>query len=271
MPATVVTENPEDPRYWQERVKTLEKRLKALEDKTIPYLAHQRGAVPGFMRAIQINDPKQAASMWLNLQGNLPGISPYQAVTDANNIIRAELGNLAANGNSPAQFGFRANNASGVPIFDSLGLISALTVIGSSVSPWGFNTLTGVAGPPFGITGQGGEVSLASATFSVPRQVSVFLIGSVVAAGWTTVGPIPLGTPIYIRVAGQVNSASSCVIHSLTLNTTTAATGATPLQVLTLTTSGNPYTVNMWWNSFASGNDRLDVYTTNLYAFQLGS
>jgi hypothetical protein len=105
--------------------------------------AHQKGPLPGYMRAVQINDVGLGSSMWLNLNGNIPGIAPYQAITDANKVVRAELGNLAANGVSPAQFGFRANSGAGTPIFDSLGLIGVMTLLGSSsTSGQSFTTTT---------------------------------------------------------------------------------------------------------------------------------
>ena len=209
--------------------------------------------------------------MWANYQNTGPGSGPYSAVTDPNNVVRAEWGNLAAVGNSPAQYGFRANDSSGVPLFDSLGLIKALTVLNSSSSQsWTSSTLNG-AGGSAGISGVGGEVSLTNFTFSVPRTVSVLLIGTCAAAAWITTGIVPLAAPIYIRVTGQANSASSGVAHSATAGNTTSPTGATPLQVLSLTTAGNPYAANMYWNSTGGTNDRLDLYAVNLFCFQLGS
>lgn len=120
----------DDPRVLQQTITDLQTRVKTLETQTLALAANQKGPIPGFMRAVQINDPGFKSSMWMNLVGNQPGQSPYQAVTDTNGTIRVELGNLAANGNSPAQFGLRANNASGTPIFDSLGLIGVFKSLG---------------------------------------------------------------------------------------------------------------------------------------------
>lgn len=53
-------------------------------------------------------------------------LNQYQDVTDANGTVTAEWGKLAAKGNSPAQFGFRANDASGNPFFDSQGLFAGV-------------------------------------------------------------------------------------------------------------------------------------------------
>ncbi len=51
------------------------------------------------------------------------------AAIDEFGVVRAEMGNLAANGISPAQWGFRASIAAG-PIFDSLGLIAVMQELG---------------------------------------------------------------------------------------------------------------------------------------------
>lgn len=112
----------DDPRFLQQKIEKLEHDLKNLRAVSLPFLVHQRGAVPGTMRAVQIGDVSQKSSMWMNLVGNQPGQAPYQAVTDSAGTVRAEMGNLAARGSSPAQFGFRSNDASGNPIFDTIGL-----------------------------------------------------------------------------------------------------------------------------------------------------
>ena len=121
----------DDPRYVQQVIEGLKREIAELRQKTLPLAVHQRGPIPGFMRAVQINDPGQASSMWMNLVGNTPGQAPYLATSDPNGVVRAELGNLAANGISPAFWGFRANAADGSPIFDSLGLIAVMKVLGT--------------------------------------------------------------------------------------------------------------------------------------------
>jgi len=112
----------DDPRYVQQQFEKLQRDIKALQTTTLPFAVHQKGAIPGFMRAVQIGDANQKSAMWIDLVGNTPGQAPYLAVTDANGTVRVELGNLTANGSSPAQFGIRVNDATGSPIFDSVGL-----------------------------------------------------------------------------------------------------------------------------------------------------
>lgn len=46
----------------------------------------------------------------------------YMTFLDSNGTVRVELGNLPARGSSAAQFGLRVNDASGNPIFDTIGL-----------------------------------------------------------------------------------------------------------------------------------------------------
>src|SRR5262249_31458072 len=113
--------NLEDVRQLRAVLDDLQKRMTRIEGSTVPFAVDQKGALPGYMRAVQINDVAQKSSMWMKLDGNQPGQAPYQAVTDASGVVRVELGNLAANGISPAQFGLRVNNAAGNPILDNIG------------------------------------------------------------------------------------------------------------------------------------------------------
>lgn len=259
----------DDPRYLQQVIEALTLRVKALEGNTLPFAANQKGALPGTMRAVAINDRGQSGSMWINFTNAGPGLGPYLAVTDSSGVIRVELGNLAANGISPAQFGFRSNNASGTPIFDSLGLIAVMQLIASSQSQSYISATLSGPGTGTGISGTGGEVTIASTgNFTLSRQANVLLIGTCAAAGWTTTGIVPLIAPIYIRVPGQANSASGTVHHSGVAGSTTDPTSATPVQVLTL--PAGTYSASLLWNS-VSGNERLDVYAYNLFVFLLGS
>ena len=155
----------DDPRFLQQKIEKLEKDLKDLKAVSLPFLVHQRGAVPGFMRAVQLNDVGSKSSMWLNLSGSQPGKAPYQAVTDASGVIRVEIGNLDVNGISPAQLGFRANDAAGAPIFDSLGLIAVMTQLANAFAGSTFNVTSST---PTLITG-------ATITFSLSRQISVLI------------------------------------------------------------------------------------------------
>lgn len=159
----------DDPRYLQMKIEALEKQLAELRKFTLPFAVHQRGTMPGRMRAVALNDPGQKGSMWANYDNTGPGAGPYSAVTDTNGIIRAEWGSLAANGVSGAQFGFRANDASGVPIFDSLGLIAAASLLGST-GPVNVGPVTG--------NGSWQSVSGSSVSFSLARTTRVLMLGA---------------------------------------------------------------------------------------------
>ena len=109
--------------------------------------------MPGWFRAARI----EGNQMLINMVDSKAGVAPRISVTDLAGITRAEMGNLASytgpNGlNSPAMYGFRANDATGNAIFDSLGLIAVLSFLVNggtqTVGP-----ITGVAGPPTGLSG----------------------------------------------------------------------------------------------------------------------
>ena len=70
------------------------------------------------------------ARMWMDFVSLVAGTGPLLSVNDGT-VNRVQIGNLAANGVSLAQIGIRVNDASGSPLFDSLGLIKAATIVGS--------------------------------------------------------------------------------------------------------------------------------------------
>jgi hypothetical protein len=79
-------------------------------------------------------------------QGTLWSLTQSEfAAIDPNAVTRAEMGNLGANGVSPAQWGFRASDATGTPIFDSLGLIAVMKSLGSTNNNPGSTTSTSFA------------------------------------------------------------------------------------------------------------------------------
>jgi hypothetical protein len=108
-------------------------------------------------------------------------------VTDPNNTVRAQMGNLAANGASAAQWGFRANDASGAPIFDSLGLISisVMKVLGTFTN----NAATAITSTT-PVVEDGVTV-----TFSLARAVNVL------ALAWVTGRVAGTGTQAIVQLA----------------------------------------------------------------------
>ena len=273
----------------QSYLRALEARLEQAE-RSLRLLPNQRGPLPGWLRAGTIESSVIVASTIyaakllppqgttgphasLDLSGATPGVSPLLDINDGTRD-RVQIGNLAAYTDpagvvSPAMYGGRAVDASGNLVWDTVGHSQVMKVLASSNTGGTFSssTLNGVAGPPFGITGTGGEVQVASVGFSLGRQATVKIEGLCSAAGWTNSGIIPLITPIYIRVDAQSNSVPGTVFHSLTVGSTTAPTSCTPYQLLTL--AAGSYTARLWWNS-PSANERLDVYGYNLTVFLLG-
>lgn len=88
------------------------------------------------------------------------------SVADPAGKVRAEMGNLNANGNSPAQWGFRANDATGAPIMDSAGLMGVMQQIGFVFTVTPGSTSSGTPG----------VIPLMTKTFSVTRQSRIFYI-----------------------------------------------------------------------------------------------
>src|SRR5262249_21391806 len=134
----------DDPRFLQQVIEKLQKDVEHLKKSTIPVIAQQRGPTPGWINAGQFGPgPSMKSAMHMHNDGNQVGVAPRQTVTDASGVVRVELGNLAANGVSPAQYGFRANDATGSPLFDSLGVVGIPKLLGSKSS----TTSPAIVGP----------------------------------------------------------------------------------------------------------------------------
>lgn len=161
----------DDPRFLQSKIEGLEKQIEALRKATLGFAANQKGVLPGAMRAVSLNDRGQNSTMFMDFRNLGAGLGPYAAVTDTAGTIRAEWGNLAANGISPAQFGFRASNAAGVPIFDSLGLIAVMSQLGE----------TNVFGPIAITSTTPSLISGTAITFSLSRSARILITTSIAA------------------------------------------------------------------------------------------
>jgi hypothetical protein len=95
-------------------------------------------------------------------------------ILDDAGISRAEMGQLAANGISPAQYGFRANDAHGNPIFDSLGLIAVMT----NIALFGYGGATAAASAGYNdVT----PIFTGSNSFTLARQTNVLAICMMIA------------------------------------------------------------------------------------------
>lgn len=191
-------------------------------------------------------------------------------IFDSNGTVRVEMGNLAARGVSAAQFGLRVNDASAVPFFDTLGVLGLPKLLASGGANWTATNVVGVAGPPTGISGTGGEVVLTSFNFTLSRTATVCLVPIATAYKQVTLGPIGLLSPIYPRVTGQANGPAGGVAVAAALGGAVAPTSTTPVQVLSNLPEAT-YTANLIWNSMEGANCNLTYYTNLLYVFQFGS
>lgn len=144
----------------EQRVAELERKLAQVERAAAGGLSvavNQQGPLPGWLTGGQFGPGvNQKASLHIKNDGNQIGSSPRLTVNDPNGVTRIELGNLAANGNSPAQWGARALTAGNVPFFDTGGLFKGvmeslgLTDVGSN--SFTTTTFTQVSGTPINFT-----------------------------------------------------------------------------------------------------------------------
>jgi hypothetical protein len=150
----------------QRRVEELERKAQKT-DGALQLAPHQQGPRPGWFRAARI----EGTQMILDFSASQAGTSPLITVTDTAGIRRVEMGFLAANGISPQQYGLRANDSSGAPIFDSLGIIQALKILGTS---------SFFSGGTVGTNQSGFEVSDGQLNFSLTLDsvVMFFIMGT---------------------------------------------------------------------------------------------
>src|SRR5262249_19598208 len=148
----------------------------------------------------------------------------FEAI-DPNGVPRAEMGNLPANGISPAQWGFRASNAAGTPIFDSLGLIATMTLLGSSLN-FSQQSVTG--------NGSWQTVSGSTVSFTLSRAGNVLVL----AAG-QLLDPTVGDTGYTLSCSVLLDSAFSSSNGPQVYNTTTGALPVNPFAVLIGLSSGS--------------------------------
>lgn len=264
MAGTVPSLPPDAQRY----IAALEKRLEQAE-KSLLLLPHQKGPLPGWLRSGTVEAsriiasliqgpqpvPAGAGQLTIDTTGSTPGSSPLIQVTDPNGVVRAVLGNLAANGVSPAQWGFRANDASGNPIFDSLGLIGVAKNIAEVVN------INAVQGNNLAFADVSGAVT-PSFTLARTSNLLVMAMGS-----W----------------AAQVAGAGNVCFLGLRCgpNTTTGAPmrvdaavpGFVPYSVFFFTTLGaGTYTAALQAHSSSNtGGDQWNVAYADVAVLQMGT
>lgn len=243
----------DDPRYVEQQFKALQKKVDELERKALPFALQQKGALPGSMRAVSVNDQGAKASMWMNFSNIGPGSGPYSAVTDTNGNILAEWGFLAALGLSPQQYGFRTRDTNGNPTFDTaLGLIKGPVPVASNFVSASFTTSSTT---PVLITSSG-------VTITPTNQVRVLVLygGSVSYSGQTAF--------IDLFLDGSSKSAGGNG-PALQLQYPTVTSGSvTSMGFLTTTLSATSHTIDL--RASQNGVNSLTVLQCAIVVLQVG-
>lgn len=188
------------------------------------------------------------------LVGNV-AFEGYMTVRDGNGVVRLELGNIPVNGVSPAQIGFRVNDASGNPIVDGLGVIGPMTSLAQQSS----GVLNQqIAGP---VTAS--AINSSSVTFSLPRALRVLTMYSAIFSMVTG------GTGFVYVNARMDSSDSGANNHHFMLAGGGSASSVMGFNVRVDSLSAGAHTADITCDVDASTT--IQVYKTGLYVFQLGS
>lgn len=249
---------------FRRRIETLETQAKKAAGALI-LGPQQQGPLPGWMRATRIEGQQMLIDMTRSLAGTAPRIS----VTDTSNVVRAEMGNLASysgpNGvNSPAQYGFRANDSVGNAIFDSLGLIAVMTQPGGAFFPGTVDPFTNGTASPVVISGapSGQTYSLV---YTVTRVVTMLQIAAINAQVTTSAANSQWNWGISTDNAGAwdtnavvplVDSTGGAYTSTISISVLSVAAGAHTMRVL-----GGP----------TGGILTAHIIGGAMYAFQLGA
>lgn len=262
----------------EQRLSILESNMKIVSDLAnsgfliAPY---QKSPVAGELIAGRITTGQIGTKPWmaLDLIQSAAGKGPAVTVNDGT-YNRAQMGNLAdyvgPNGiDSPAQYGFRAVDASGNTIFDSLGLTAVAKVVASQIHAFGTGqTITGVAGP--GGLGGGGEQTVDTVTFSVAnRNTTYMLAATYVGYVQCTSGPFTWGN-MYFKVDGtaRTNMVGTIGTYGNPLPAYLDTFQGFILDFVTLTPGS--HTITLTWDMFEGTSDHFTVYSDGLFVIQLG-
>ena len=177
------------------------------------------------------------------------------SVVDTTPTVRADFGNLPANGVSPAQFGFRANDATGAPIFDSLqGIIQPVLL---NITDNGGGTITG---------NPAGLYTVKSGSFTLARPATVLGVGLLNAYVSDSGGILALAANTFIRTDGSTVSGKGEV--PIFINSGAGNPGSvTVLQVLAL--GANTYTSQLLWDTLTTITQTLHWQSASLLVVKI--
>lgn len=158
--------------------------------------------------------------------------------------------------------------AGGQPMFDSQGLVAVMSVIVNGGTQTG-GPITGVAGPPTGLGGVGGEVVLTTATFTLPRQETVMLLA--ICSDYVTDAGVHVNAhPVYFQL-DTVDQATAYGFVPVFTNADIEIRSATTTILQVVTLAKGSHTVNVIWNSQEGANDTIFNGNNPLFVFQLGN
>jgi hypothetical protein len=169
---------------------------------------------------------------------------------------------------SPAQVGFRAIDQDGNAIFDSMGLIAVMSTLVNGGTQTG-GPIIGVAGPPTGLSGFGGERILATGIFTLARQATVMILA--LCSNYVQDAGVHVGAhPIYFRIDGvsEADTAYGFVPVFTTGDAETRTHSSTILKVVELAV-GN-HTIDVIWNSQEGASDTIFNANNPLFVFRMG-
>jgi hypothetical protein len=160
-------------------------------------------------------------------------------------------------------------NAGGGRILDPMGLSLVTSVLVNGGSQTG-GPITGVASPPTGLSGTGGETALCTGTFTLQRQATVWLLGICSDYVLSTVA-FTTSHPVYFQI-DTVNQASAygfIPVWASPGNAETRGLSTTISQIVTL--ASGSHTVNIMWNSEETTHDTCHNSNNPLFVFLMGS
>lgn len=238
----------------EDRIAKLEKQVQDLQG-SLKLGPQQAGPLPGWFRAAHI----EGNQMLINMTDSKAGVSPRISVTDTAGITRAEMGNLASytgpNGvNSPAMYGFRANDINGNAIFDSLGLIAVAKSLGNTT----FGASSHVS-TSYTVVGGG---TPASISFALTRPGNLMVIGDIACLTSGAVGNFA-NTAIFMDAVRQTQGSYN--IWGKAIADYTNA----PLDAVIINAPTGSHTVDVRMQVDAGQTGA--VYGGSLFVIQLGS
>ena len=191
------------------------------------------------------------ARMWADFGTPSAGTAPLLNVRDAGGYDRLQFGNLTASGGglSPAQYGVRVNDASGTPIFDTIGLMQAAILRVST----GWHNTSLAAPATTDLTYDSGT---AYGMFSVSRAVTVIGFGAFTAIlnpTATACGAYAQATIVNVSTSAVVSSGALAYMEE-TYSSTGHSFGSVPMFLTQVALPAGSYQVHVHVTTDGNGS-----------------